>query len=65
MLRVVSRVRATAFALAALLLMVSVVRADPPVPGPTGTTCATVQCMRVTGITEGDQVRPHAPEGVR
>lgn len=52
MLRVFSRVPATAFALAALLLTVSVVRADPPVPGPTGTVCATVQCMRVTGITD-------------
>lgn len=52
MLLFVSRFSAAILAVAIAVLGASSVFADPPVPSPANTTCPTVQCMRVTGITD-------------
>jgi len=48
----VSSHHSAAFVGIAALLYAGSVSADPPLPGPTGTVCSTVQCMRVTDVID-------------
>lgn len=52
MRQLVSRSLVTASTVGAIMVAASAVLADPPVPTPQNTLCPTVQCMRVTGITD-------------